>query len=110
MSNKYMLDANGEGVRVDDLMEWARWFEKIGKGRRLARTRVGKNAEVSTVFLGIDHRFGEPGPPLIWETMVFGGVLDQETERYSVRADALAGHAMMIERVRQAGLLPNEVP
>ncbi len=59
---------------------------------------------VSTVELCIDHGFG--GTPLWYETMVF----DQKSaqpwselamDRYETKAEALAGHAAMCERVRK---------
>ncbi|WP_166903861.1 hypothetical protein [Mycobacterium sp. DL440] len=31
---------------------------------------------VSTVWLGLNHSFTDDGPPIIFETMVFGGVHD----------------------------------
>lgn len=61
-------------------------------------TKTG-DATISTVHLGLDHRFGE-GPPLIFETMVFGGGLDQECDRYSTIEQAHAGHERMVDRVR----------
>lgn len=58
-------------------------------------------AKVSTVFLGFDH--GWEGEPVLWETMVFGGPLDQEQDRCSgSREQALAMHAAMVERVKAA--------
>src|SRR3990167_5954569 len=82
-------------------MTWAKWFEKARHDRVVARTNVVPGSDVSTVFLGLDHQWGD-GPPLIFETMVFGGPLDQETERYSTWEEAEAGHAQMVERVRRA--------
>jgi hypothetical protein len=46
---------------------------------------------VSTVFLGLDHSFGE-GPPQLFETMIFGGEHDEYQERYSTWDEAEAGH------------------
>ena len=71
------------------------------EGRRVAKTTIG-DVDVSTVHLIIDHRFGD-GPPLIFETMVFGGPLDEECDRYSTEAEAKAGHAAMVARVCEAG-------
>jgi hypothetical protein len=34
------------------------------------------NIGISTVFLGLDHRHFGDGPPLLFETMVFGGSRD----------------------------------
>ena len=79
------------------LMQWAELYEKPA-GRRVARTVVSDGVDVSTVLLGLDHRFGGDGPPIIFETMVFGGPLDGEQDRYATRAEAEAGHAAMVAR------------
>ena len=99
MSNdKWKLDDNGEPVRCG-LMEWAATFEDSA-ARKVARETIG-DSDVSTAFLGLHHSFGE-GPPLNWETMVFGGKLDQEQDRCGgSRANAQAMHARMVERVKK---------
>ena len=81
------------------LMEWAKAFEDREQ-KIVRRTDVG-NVLISTVWLGLDHRFGPGGPPLIFETLVFGGTLDQEQNRYSTEEEAIAGHQAMVERVKQ---------
>ena len=94
MSDFYVLK---EGVPAEtDLLTWAKWFEDIN-ARRLRLTTVG-DSDVSTVFMGIGLSLGL-GPPLLWETMVLGGPLDGEQERYSTREAALAGHDAMAARV-----------
>lgn len=55
---------------------------------------------VSTVFLGLDHRRGADGPPILFETMVFGGALNGEQERYSTWEEAQTGHDAMVARVK----------
>ena len=56
-----------------DLMTWARWFEE--NDRRIRATQIKRGVVegpwVSTIFIGLDHRFGFDGPPLLYETMVF---------------------------------------
>lgn len=64
----------------------------------LARTEVGPFL-VSTVWLGLDHGWGG-GPPLIFETIVFGDSRDFDMDRYSTREQALAGHEAMVLLVR----------
>lgn len=63
---------------------------------------------VSTVFLGIDHSF-RPGKPLLFETMVFTPDPDWQDyqERYSTWSDAEAGHARIVEAVRNRILNPS---
>lgn len=101
----YIQDAAGNPVRCDDLDEYAEWWATAD--RTVAKSKVEDDGspegaiEISTVFLGNDHAF-VPGPPVLWETLVFGGPLDQETERYTSKADAVAGHQAMCERVAAA--------
>lgn len=85
-----------------------RWLELATGPRHLAKTDLGRRGAVSTVWLGLDHSFGF-GPPLIFETMVFGGPLDEEMERYSSRESAMVGHRFMVMRLTSlAGLETRE--
>jgi hypothetical protein len=61
----------------------------------LAKTTIGE-ADVSTVWLGINYQWMPDRPPLIFETMIFGGPLDQECWRYSTEEQALAGHEEIV--------------
>lgn len=93
----WILDDDGTPREVD-LRTWGRWMET--SARQIADDTVG-DVRISTVFLGIDHAHGG-GPPVLWETKVFGGALDQEQERYTSREAALRGHAAMVARVRES--------
>lgn len=96
MGGRYILDGHVP-VACSDAMEWGKFMG--GKdNRRVAFTEIG-DVRVSTVFLGIDHAWGG-GPPVLFETMVFGGPLGDEQDRYCTWEDAEAGHAAMVERVR----------
>jgi hypothetical protein len=77
---------------------------KIWKGdtRRVAATEIAKDISVSTVFLGIDHRYRDDGPPLLFETLIFGGALDGEMWRYSSWDDAEIGHQSAVRKAKQA--------
>ena len=87
---RYYILQNGEPFSVEDVLVWAGWFEEAD--RQVVRTEISPDCSVSTVFLGLDHQYGD-GPPLIFETMIFGGPHDQYQERYATRADAERGHA-----------------
>src|SRR5215469_5778666 len=54
-------------VACSNLLEWGEWLETAD--RRVDETFIGKY-RVSTVFLGLDHRFGK-GKPILFETMIF---------------------------------------
>ncbi len=56
---------------------------------------------VSTVFLGLAHGYvPSTGAPIVFETHVFGGPLDDEQQRYSSWRAAVNGHYRMIERIQ----------
>jgi hypothetical protein len=57
---------------------------------------------VSTVFLGLDHNFSMVGPPLLFETMVFGGPLNGECRRYATWVEAEAGHREVVAQAQEA--------
>lgn len=60
---------------------------------------------VSTVFLGIDHNHFGDGPPVLFETMIFGGPLDELQWRYHTLEQAQVGHQVIVQSLR-AGLEP----
>ena len=91
----------GKKAIKTDVLDWSTSFE-IGD-RRVAQTSLPDDVEVSTVFLGMDHQFGD-GPPLLFETMVFGGEQDQETMRYTTWEEAAKGHKDMVAFVRRSKL------
>lgn len=95
----YRLDENHNPVSCT-LQEWGALYETMQDKRRVARYEV-EGCTVSTVFLGLDHGWGE-GPPILFETMVFGGALDREMERYSTWDEAIEGHDRMVRRVEEA--------
>lgn len=61
----------------------------------VAQEHVGK-VWVSTVFLGLDHSFGQ-GDPILFETMVFRDGHGEECERYCTWQEAEAGHRRVCE-------------
>ena len=92
-----MSDFYDRKGRPMELMEWARAFEDTD--RRIGNDTID-GQRVSTVWLGNDHSFGE-GPPLIFETMIFGGPHDQYCDRYSTEEAAVAGHARTVAAIRE---------
>lgn len=93
------------------LYEWGAWMEEPGH-RSLWWTGNARKW-VSTVFLGLDHRYLGGGPPLLFETMAFvhqgrmsdllgsgpqpiADTLDQV--RYASWDDAEIGHKAMVRK------------
>jgi hypothetical protein len=82
------------------LWQWAAIMESR-QDRHVADDMVGM-VRVSTVWLGLDHNFSGLGPPLIYETMIFGGTMDERQWRYPTAVSALAGHDRVLMMVRAA--------
>ena len=93
----YILDHNNQVVPAIDVVSWAKWFETNLNKRRVAFDRVGK-IDISTVFLGIDHNWGD-GKPLLFETMVFDD--SEDCERCSTWEEAVEQHARAVKRAKE---------
>ena len=96
MSEWYILDES-HNPQPATIEQWSKW--STAEAKRVARDEVG-DSSISTVFLGLDHSF-EGGWPLLFETMVFGGHLDGEMDRYYTWKEALEGHKQMVDRVKK---------
>jgi hypothetical protein len=105
----------GHKVTPCNLMTWARWMEASSResgGQRGATARhVGDDdaggMRVSTIFIGLNHEF-LGGPPLWFETMVFGGPLDGTQQRYTTWEQAEAGHAFILKIARGEAAIVRE--
>lgn len=99
----WILDDKGRPVRVD-LMTWAKWF---GTAERIVAQETIAQNWISTIFLGIDHNFGDGGPPILWETMSFGAKLHQHQRRCAgSKEQAEAMHEEMVKAVCEASGIP----
>jgi len=94
-TNHYILDGK-KPVPVKDLLEWAKLHNP--RNNIVKQTKLPDDVRISTVFLGIDHAF-MGGPPILFETMIFGGEHDQYQRRYSTWEEAEQGHQETIEMI-----------
>lgn len=100
-TDHYILEPDGT-IRVEpDLITWAKWFGRAD--RHVAHDHLPSGVRVSTVFLGIDHNYCLAGPPLLFETMIFGGPHDDYQDRYPTREEAIVGHAKALELAKGGG-------
>jgi len=97
----WMLD--GHTPRPATMMEWAPWFEKAD--RRVAEDVVN-GVRVSTVFLGLNHQMRRAGPPILFDTMIFGGYYGGYLMRCCTWDQAETQHAELLARVRRLRLIP----
>lgn len=88
--NGYYILVGHKVVPERNLLRWADWHSN--HKRSLAKTSRGP-VVVSTVFLGVDHNFTGEGPPMVFETMIFGGRHDEMYQtRCAFYEDALIMH------------------
>ncbi len=95
MVRKYILKGKCP-VEEPDFIKWALWFEKADVV--VKQTVIDDDISVSTVFLGIEHQFGD-GRALLFETMIFGGDQDGDIWRYSTWDEAKTGHDTTVTKL-----------
>ena len=118
MTRPYTLNHRNEAIPAKTMLEVSAWLADEGYQRRVAgQTEVGGpgagGCRVSTVFLMFDHAFLPGSPPVLFETMVFGGPHDQDQRRYHTWDEAAAGHAEVValmQRLLAAPAPPAPVP
>jgi len=107
MRQQFYILVNKE-PKPADCQEWGSWFE--GADRVVAKEEVEEGVTVSTVFLGIDHNFASDGPPILFESLIFGGQFDGDMRRYATWDEALQGHKAMVEMVRNSIIVHEQEP
>ena len=93
------FDREGQPISMD---RWSVLFEDLAY-KHVAMTAIDTEVEVSTVWMGLNHQFGE-GPPLTFETMIFGGEHNQQCWRWSTQEAALAGHDQIVTMLREGAV------
>lgn len=99
MQGIYYILKNKKAVPCSDVATWGKWLATAD--RKVDRTIIG-DSDISTVFLGFDHSFVKQELPILFETLVFGGKLDGEMNRYATWDEAVSGHKAMIKKVKNA--------
>ena len=112
MEQRYAILNEKDELVPCEVEEWCVWFES-NPGRRVVKRTEAMGTQVSTVFLGINHGWGER-KDLWYETCVFynqktgiklsSGRELSESEvvaRYETRAEAIAGHEKWVKVVFQ---------
>lgn len=95
----YILQEDKTPISVD-FETWALWARQ--GNRRIAEDQIEPGVCVSTVFLGIDHSHVGP-PPILFETMIFGGEHDGYQKRCCTWAEAEEMHKKACDLVRNKG-------
>lgn len=100
----YYVEENGVPVYVGEVKELAKrgWpRSKFDLKTKVRRPWCLRSVTVSTVFLIIDHNYSDVGPPLLYETMVFGGKFHNECARTSTQTQARNKHYEVCRLLRK---------
>lgn len=89
----YVLDDEHQPHRVTTYEDWFNGRNHV----KVSRDTIGV-VDISTVFLGMDHSYGDRGPAVLFETMIFGGAHDGWQRRCSTwdEATILHKHALAL--------------
>ena len=95
---EYWILENKKAIPTSDVMVWGKFFEGL-ENRIVAQETLPNGKWVSTVFLGLDHGFGDK--VLLFETMVFFNKDDMgelDCKRYETWEEAESGHRKMVKK------------
>lgn len=108
MAILYILKGK-EPVPTTDLIAWAEWMERHERLVKADMT-VDENGSVivSTVFLGCDYNVTGKEPPILFETLIFGGKLDGRMWRYPTWELAEKNHENVWKMVQANSLQTKE--
>lgn len=95
---QYILDDDNVPIPCHDSTVWGEFFANTNR-RTVERTQIDSDIVVSTVFLGLDHSFVPNSPPVLFETLVFGGEHDGAMRRYYTWELAEQGHWQLIKEL-----------
>lgn len=95
-------DRKGRMITIHELEALLRdkEYKRVALTDITSSTNNDVHFRISTVWLGLDHSYGD-GDPVLFETMVFGGTNDQDNSmwRWGTEEQAMAGHAEIVTTV-----------
>lgn len=105
-TGKYIL-VGKEAKPEPNLLRWGRWMEETSRIVKQQESRIGKRIWfVSTVFLGLNHRFVSDGVPILFETMIFNHTKGKRgktscdfMERYSTYEESEKEHEKVVKNL-----------
>jgi len=86
------------------MCEWSRLFSDH-QYQVIEKTDF-KDLFISTVWLGMDHGFGNHDRPIIFETMIFKGDEGELQRRWATEEEAVEGHDKIV-RALKSGVEPS---
>lgn len=98
----WLLDEDHNPQSTQDPQEWMDYMEKadrIVRQTELYDPSCAQGVMVSTVFTGINQAAEGNGPPILFESHVFGGHYQNESQKCSTWNEAEQQHIDLCQRV-----------
>lgn len=105
MMQRYVLDADGNPLPMDDFLVYALWMND--QNNVIVKVTEIGTTKVSTAFLGLDMRlprllgYARQENPILWETMIFTPRKAINVGRYDSREKAVAGHDEAVRHIEE---------
>ena len=87
--NYYILKGR-KPLKVDDHKQWKQWLETAN--RKVRRTELSNGVIIATEFIGQAECIDDTKPPLLFETMIRGGIYDGTVQQFTTWEHAEEGH------------------
>jgi hypothetical protein len=96
MFGRYYKLQGQSPIIAESFLDWCLWM-----GSADTRVMVNDiyNVNISTVFVRINLDPQQSGEPMIFETLVSGGVLDRKRNHWSTWEQAMQGHLKICAQV-----------
>jgi hypothetical protein len=99
---RFILHPDGSVSEEPNLLRWMECLDQTNP--LLAHDRLPGAVHIQTVFLGTNRNYGA-GDPLLFQSTILGGPHSGYLQRYSTKAEAMAGHERTVRIARgQAGV------
>jgi hypothetical protein len=95
VSMNYFILENRKPLQVHDYNEWKQWLETAK--REVKRTELPNGIIIATEFIGQAECLDETKPPLLFETMIRGGISDGIVQQYTSWEHAEEGHEKAVQ-------------
>ena len=99
---RYTLDGSHQPVPCGDLVLWKSWMSTSERwvDDTLLSDPDKSQVRACTVVVGLDVAFGGAERPVLFETMVLGGMCDRELYRYCTWQEAKDGHVAIVNHLQ----------
>jgi hypothetical protein len=98
---KYYILEGKTPVAVESFKDWNLWMASVSFGDTTVMYNEFNDCLISTKFVGIDLALSVGPKPMVFETLVIGGVMDGKKNFYPTWDEAIQGHIKICGQVHK---------